>query len=705
MDKLLLSIFILLPLSLLASRPFDGSKYDGPSLIGNYCAVFEGGLNDSTEILHNDVEWVNVETPIVPLEVPANGKWVKADLSNIPNGKQRYLLEVNLPTLDTLLAYIVHEDQIVRRFSYFESLPFDSRDIDHQAYLIRLPKGIPNLEVYFYVSSVEQVNLPITFASYPDQYVEATKRDLTFGVYVGIILAMFFYNTFILYSTKDKSYVYYVLYIMFVGLVQVSLGGYGFKYIWPDSPGWQQVSVNFLNLGTAFFAYLFFQNFVRLQSIMPKWKWPFYMAIGMYVIQFILALMGYGANAYAMMNLTALILSFLFIFASGVAIYKGSRQAIFFMIAWSAFLVSVIIFVLKDVGVVQYNLFTANILQIGSGLEAVLLSFGLADRISTLRRDRNESQQRALEISLENERIIREQNRVLEERVAERTSELNQALLDVKNAQSQMVEQEKMASLGQLTAGIAHEINNPINFVSANINPLTRDLDDVFELVDQYDSISSKEEFENKKPHIEDYKDEIDFTYVREEISQLISGIKDGAKRTAEIVRGLKLFSRTDEQDLKKIDLIDGIESTLTLLKSSMVAGVKIERIYEPVERIECYGGKMNQVFMNILSNSIQAIQEKQMKAGVIVISTKSYDDHVTITFKDNAGGIPEENMSKIFDPFFTTKPVGSGTGLGLAIAKGIVDSHLGKIEVESTVGSGTKFTITLPKTQPQEND
>jgi len=702
---LVIAILFIQSTLVLGQVPIDLSNYTESKLIGENCLITDGALSDSLKVFNNQVEWVTVDNSIVPLGVPNKGKWIKLKVKNLDYDSKQYVLEVNLPTLDSLVSFIVVDGTVVQRMGEYESSPFDERVVSHQTYLVEIPEHLSEVDIFLYASSVEQVNLPITIASYGDQSVNAATRDLNFGIYLGIILAMFFYNVFILYSTKDVSYVYYVIYIGFVGMVQVALQGYGFKYLWPSFPNWQQISLNFLNLGTAVFAFLFFQSFVRLKTILPKWRWPFYLILAIYVLQFFMAVFGYGVEAYSLMNISALLLSFIFIFASALAIYKKSRQAIFFLIGWFAFLASIIIFVLKDVGVVPYNLFTANILQIGSGLEVLLLSFGLADRISTLRRDRNRSQQRALEISLENERIIREQNRMLEEKVTERTSELNQALLDVKSAQSKMVEQEKMASLGQLTAGIAHEINNPINFVSANISPLKRDLNDVFELIDHYDQITDGDTFDEQKAKVESFKEEIELDYVREEIDQLISGIQDGAMRTAEIVRGLKLFSRTDERDLKQVDIVEGIESTLTLLKNAMVGSVEVHREYEELPRIECFGGKMNQVFMNILSNSIQAIQEKPGQQGNITIVTKNLEDEICMQFIDDALGMPPEVIKKIYDPFFTTKPVGTGTGLGLAIAKGIIDSHSGKIEVESKVGEGTTFTISLPKTQPQPNE
>jgi signal transduction histidine kinase len=647
-----------------------------------------------------DNRWIQSPDAIVHLEKPVSGAWVKLPVVT-PEEEAFFLLEVDLPTLDTLIAFIPGTEGHYERIAMGESVHFGERPFHYQTFLVPFnTNGKRTTVLYFYVSSAEQINLPITIAQRIKQFENSVVRDLVFGLYAGVILTMFFYNLFVFITTRDRGYLYYITYIFFVGMVQVALAGYGFKFLWPELPEWQQISLNFLNTGTALFAYLFFASFVRLKKVLPKAKYAFWVLLGVYAVQLVLALAGESHVAYDLMNMSALLLSFLFIAVSVLAIKKGVREARFFFGAWMFFFLGVIVFVLKDVGVLPYNVFTANILQLGSGLEVVLLSFGLADRINILKREKEASQMEALQISLENQRIVSEQNVILEEKVTERTDELNQALSDVKNAQSQLVEQEKLASLGQLTAGIAHEINNPINFVTANINPLKRDVADVLEVLDAYLKFKTGEDFEKGKADVDELAEDLELDFLREEIEQLLNGIEDGAKRTAEIVRGLKIFSRTDEHDLKHVDLVEGIESTLTLLNSAMKGKVTVERFFESIPKVECYGGKVNQVFMNILSNAMQAIQEKPNGMGTIKIAVKDLDGKVAVSIADDANGIPPEKLNKIFDPFFTTKPVGEGTGLGLSIAKGIIEKHNGTITVESKVGEGTTFLIILPTGQ-----
>jgi len=195
-------------------------------------------------------------------------------------------------------------------------------------------------------------------------------------------------------------------------------------------------------------------------------------------------------------------------------------------------------------------------------------------------------------------------------------------------------------------------------------------------------------------------KEEIDIDFVKEEIASLLKGIGEGASRTAEIVRGLKVFSRMDEQDIKRVDIIQGIESTITLLRSSTQGRIEFVRDYNNIPMIECYAGKLNQVFMNLLSNAIHAVLSKEglEKDGYIRIGVRDDGDFIKIIFEDNGTGMSDDVKQKIFEPFFTTKQVGEGTGLGMSITFSIIEKHRGTLEVESEAGVGSTFIIRLPK-------
>jgi len=279
------------------------------------------------------------------------------------------------------------------------------------------------------------------------------------------------------------------------------------------------------------------------------------------------------------------------------------------------------------------------------------------------------------------------------------------ALNQLKAAQSQLVQSEKMASLGQLTAGIAHEINNPINFVSAGVDGLRSSIDRLMNVIEKYNEIEQTESLKQRETlldEIKQIKKEVHFEKTTSGLFKVIDAVKDGASRTVEIVNGLRNFSRTDEYIPKFANINKSLEGTLVIIKNEAVGkGISIVKNFDTtMPEIKCYPGKLNQVFMNIISNSIQAIQGN----GIITITTKNLKDIVKISIKDTGVGMSEKVKSKIFDPFFTTKDVGNGTGLGLSISYGIIQNHKGKLMAYSTPGKGSEFVIFLPKYDFQKN-
>ena len=385
------------------------------------------------------------------------------------------------------------------------------------------------------------------------------------------------------------------------------------------------------------------------------------------------------------------------------------KAAKFFLLAWTLFLISVVIFILKLSGVLPVNTFTNNAVLYGSALEAILLSFALADKINTYKKEKEKEQQEKLQALEENKRIIINQNQILETKVQEKTKKLTEAnqglskaLEDLKNTQVSLVESEKMASLGQLTAGVAHEINNPINFVSSNVRPLIRDFEDINSFISSLLN-KAKDNQSISADVVKSLHKELDIEYTQKEINDLLIGIQEGANRTAEIVKGLKNFSRLDESDFKTADIEEGLDSTLILLRSNMRGEIDLEKDYDKIPPIDCYAGKLNQVFMNLINNSIYAILNNKSKKtgtkGVIKLITKNEDDNVKIIIEDSGMGMDEETKNKLFNPFFTTKPIGEGTGLGMSITYSIIhDLHKGSIQVESEIGKGTRIELSLPK-------
>ena len=281
----------------------------------------------------------------------------------------------------------------------------------------------------------------------------------------------------------------------------------------------------------------------------------------------------------------------------------------------------------------------------------------------------------------------------LEQKVQERTLELEKANNELKEAQAMMVHSEKMRSLGELVAGIAHEINNPINFIYGNIMILDKYNKDMFDLIEKY--IENEESLApEKRIEIEKLKNEIDIDFLKDDIKELIRSCVEGTERTKNIILDLKNFSRMEEMVMTQFDIPKEIDTTLKILNNKYKNRITVHKNYEEnLPKIEAYGGQLNQVFMNILDNAAAAIEGN----GDVYIDVKRLGDNVEIKFKDTGKGIKKENLSKVFDPFFTTKPVGQGTGLGMSISYRVIQNHYGSINVESEVGQGATFTIVIP--------
>jgi len=302
------------------------------------------------------------------------------------------------------------------------------------------------------------------------------------------------------------------------------------------------------------------------------------------------------------------------------------------------------------------------------------------------------------EIIAQSEEILQANEEVVatNEDLEIRKQELQYTLENLKLAQAQLIQSEKMASVGVLTAGIAHELNNPINFVSGNVKPLRRDIEDIFSIIEKYDDIINAGKLADAFKDVDAFKDNIDYSLLMKEVIGLLEGIEEGANRSSQIVKGLRSFSRLDEEKLQIYDIHEGIDSTLILLYNKIKSRIDIRKDYGDFKDIECYPSKLKQVLMNILTNSIQAIKGR----GEIIIQTISSDIGIKIVIKDNGSGMTPEVKEHIFEPFYTTKDVGKGTGLGLSISFGIIEQHHGNIDVISESGKGSEFIISLPKTQ-----
>ena len=312
------------------------------------------------------------------------------------------------------------------------------------------------------------------------------------------------------------------------------------------------------------------------------------------------------------------------------------------------------------------------------------------------------------------EDAIQELNEELEQRVIDRTKELVATNLDLRNVssqlecayselkatQSRMLQQEKMASIGQLAAGVAHEINNPMGFIISNLNSLKKYIDKVTGFIkiqsESVERLSGNGAVHNILKDLNEQRKSLKIDYILGDLDNLIKESLDGAERVKKIVQELKSFSRLDESDIKMADINEGLESTINIVWNELKYNTTVKKEYGNIPQATCNLGQLNQVFMNILVNAAHAIESQ----GEITVRTSSDEDNIYITISDTGTGIPADKLNRIFEPFYTTKEVGKGTGLGLSIAYDIVKKHNGEIRLESEVGKGTTFTIIVPISQ-----
>jgi signal transduction histidine kinase len=360
-------------------------------------------------------------------------------------------------------------------------------------------------------------------------------------------------------------------------------------------------------------------------------------------------------------------------------------------------------------------------------LGAILTSLTLITVISIVFRRYQQANQKAQLALVEqesirrSEQVLKQEQEVLEARVFERTqaleeknTTLTQVLSDLKQSQLQLIQSEKMSSLGQLVAGVAHEINNPVSFIHGNVSHAAKYTQDILQLIDLYQS-----EYVDQTPAIQEKINDIELSFIKQDSQKLFNSMKIGTNRLQNIVLSLRSFSRLDESDFKMADLHEGIDNTLLILASRLNAvgdrpEIQVIKNYGNLSHIECYAGQLNQVFMNLLSNAIDAFEESNQARtykeiedhpNTIWIQTEVNNyDHITITIADNGSGISEDVRSQLFDPFFTTKSVAKGTGLGLSISYQIVtEQHNGRLYCNSILGGGTKFYIEIPVQQPSK--
>ncbi len=656
-------------------------------------------LDVDVPTLSNTAAWTWVEVDLTHLDMP--GAW----------------LEISSAMVDSLVVFASCQGQALYRMeahgsgrrwsraegalqgSNYPKFPLPSESCD-------------DLKMYVGVQAGKQLLLPVRVASSSELRAFSLARDLFYAFYVGIMAVMLLYNLVLYFTVRDRSYLLYTLFLIGVAFSQLFLEGYQGILLGLDSTTWLGMRlVHLIGIFSGVTTILFVQRFLHLKRNAPRYHKLFRAFVVAYGGVLAVLLLGFLNLSFSLINAVASV-AVLVIPASLEARKQGQKSATFLLIAFTAFLLSVTVFALKEFGVLPHTLWTRFAMPVGSIVQLVLLSIALADRINQLKKESSKAREAQLRVSQLNERMVKEQNQVLESKVKERTEalesqneSLESALQELKVAQDQLVQNEKLASIGQLTAGIAHELNNPINFVSSSAQSLRRDFEDVSEVMERVLALGPDDpELQSAITALQEKIAALDLGFTMKEIEELLTGIEDGAQRTTAIVKGLRIFSRMDGDEASKANINELLESTSVILRSSFREEASVVLELSPDDTVVmCQPGKLNQVFMNLISNAVQAtvMSGKPFAEREVRVRTRRVLQgevaSVQVAIADNGVGMDEDTQAQIFDPFFTTKEVGEGTGLGLSIVKGILDDHRATLELESKPGEGTTFLITFP--------
>ena len=627
----------------------------------------------------------------------------KVLIKNLDLSVGMFTIQIDNSLLD---EFIVFKDSAYQQKIYQGGQKYPSF-LDNTGYSFQMPNLNGETVFYFKASSDEQLIVPVKIHYDFLDFIKAeiTKRSFYF-FYLGIMIVMILYNIFIFWTVKDRTYLRYVFYVGTVLLTQFVISGYADKYFWTNSGKISQFMSSFIPILSGIATVIFSIDFIRTKLYSSNIHKLLNGFLVSYLVALLLLFFGMATWSQYIINFNASC-ALILIPAAIKAIKGGYRPAKYYLIAWMFFLFGVTLYALRNFGLIPFNALTNYAMPIGSAFEAILLSLALADRINILKREKEASQAQAILMMEENQRLIHEQNAILEKEVEARTREitstnhdLEKTLANLQLTQKQLVESEKLASLGQMTAGIAHEINNPVNFVRSNVQPLKRDVDELIEIISQINPSLPLDDLQSKWNALQQKYKELDVDYLQKEIYQLLPGIDVGSKRTADIVRSLRVFSRMDRDALVLADVNDCITSTLMVMKNITSKEVTLStHLDTSLPQIHCFPGKLNQVLMNLISNAVHAtkMEGRSIEERTVEVNTSKENDFIKIVVKDNGTGMKEEVRKKIFDPFFTTKQVGEGTGLGLSIVLGIVQEHGGEIQIDSEWNKGTSFTILLP--------
>lgn len=625
--------------------------------------------------------------------------WVRMELENNLSYDKEWLLEIGYPLIDFVDCYIFDTNGKYVLKQTGDRLLFKEREVAYRNFTFNF-KTEPSQKKKIYISfkGDSSMQFPITIWS-NKQFIEKVNTEtISLGLYYGIMIAMVLYNLFIFFSVKDMSYLYYILYISSYVIVQMSLNGLTYEYLWSNSPWWGNHNLPFF-ISLCSVAILVFANaFLKIKENIPSFYKisPVLIVVG-FILMTLSFLIKYSTIGQASI-LFAVLVAVIALVLGIICVNRGYRPARYYLLAWSVFLVSILLFTFKSFGLIPAIFITNYGIQLGSAAEVILLSFALADRINIMEGEKKEAQQKALDIQ---ERA----NQELEVKVFERTEEL-------RLAQDKILSMEKEALERQMAGGFAHEMRNALagakmvihkalGYGNSNTEAKSVCLENSLKLKDVYLKLK---EILNK----EDMNEVIlAFKFINaneEDLDRILRMVGQATERGLSITNQIMDYAKIGQAAVNKSDSVN-IKKILTSIEKESNPFVEQGNISFQIDlpdTIYFKGDELHfhSVFKNLIQNAIDALlDDSNTNTGKRVLEIKGNwkdDSNYSLSIIDNGIGIPPENMNRIYNPFFSTKP-DSGTGLGLGVVNKIVNLYNGKITVESEYKKGTIFTVTFP--------
>jgi two-component system, NtrC family, sensor kinase len=596
--------------------------------------------------------------------------WLTATL---PPLEQDYYLTFDNPTLEYLDFYLTDQQGThLKTVKTGAARPPDSRELVASNYTFIIPAGSEARTVYLRLAA----DVPLVGSLHLNSFLEYNASSFYNQAFhysvVGVLFALTVLYLVIFVFLRDPIYLYYLAYLLFMDLFIIQHTGMLAVFSGLDFT-WFYKHQSLAETGICVTAGYFGLQFLRLKQFLPVWYKIIWGAI---ILQLAFVFFGLFFNQL-ILELSRLVATFYVVTIIFISLYiyrvKQYTPAIYFLFSSIFLFTGSMVYIFRGAGLIPNDgFFARHAIEAGVALEMLVLSLGVSVRIDGIRR-------KGLQVEQENTRILSGQKEILKQKVKEKTEalqqqnvELQSTLNDLKTTQARLVQSEKMASVGMLTAGVAHELNNPLNFIKNGVMLI-------------------QDEIEPTQGNSNDNGDASDSG--EDSIDTYLGIIEEGADRALQIVKSLNQFNRKTDTLEEDCDIHSILDNCLMVIKPAIKYHVEVEKNYfhtAPV--VKGNGGRLHQAFLNILANAGQAIE----KEGTVTVKTELYDKHVRISISDTGKGIPEEYLSRITDPFFTTKPPGEGTGLGMYITCSIINEHNGSIEINSREGEGTTIFIYL---------